>query len=315
MQVSVIIPAYNSEKTLRETISSVLNQTFSNFELIVIDGGSTDSTLGIISSIHDFRLRVFSYSNLGISASRNCGIAHSNGEFIAFLDHDDLWTPDKLELQLRALRENPQAAVAYSWIDVIDESNQFIRSGIRVSVTDNARTKLLVNNFLYTASNPLIRKEALIEVGGFDESLSGPEDWDLFLRLSSHYQFITVPHSLILFRRSAGSVSSNTSMMEAAALQVINRAFEQSPESLHLKKYSLSTLYLYLTFKGLDAPSQRRNGFVAARHLWQAIKADPSLLRQWKTMLKALFKITAAVFLPGMKWASIQKVNFVHQID
>src|SRR5919199_5480676 len=106
--ISVVIPAYNSEKTIQETIKSVLKQSFKNLELIVIDDGSKDSTFDIVSSFSDSRLRVFSYLNAGVSASRNRGLAKAAGEFISFLDADDLWTPDKLEAQLKALEANPQ---------------------------------------------------------------------------------------------------------------------------------------------------------------------------------------------------------------
>ncbi len=92
--ISVVIPAYNSEKTIRATIESVLQQSFKDFELIVIDDGSQDSTYQVVSSFSDSRVRVFSYPNAGVSASRNRGITKANGEFIAFLDADDLWTPD-----------------------------------------------------------------------------------------------------------------------------------------------------------------------------------------------------------------------------
>ena len=297
--ISVIIPVYNSEKTIRETLEAVLKQTFSDFEVIVINDGSKDSTLEIISSIQDSRLKVFSYPNSGISPSRNRGFFHASGEFIAFLDHDDLWTPDKLESQLRALQENSQAAVAYSWTDLIDESSRFRGECSRTNVNGNAHAKLLSANFLHTASNPLIRKEALIQVGGFDESVFGPEDWDLFLRLAAHYHFVAVPHAQVLFRVTAGSASTNVSRQEAESLKVIERAFNQAPESLqHLKKYSLSNLYMYLTFKALEVPSGRQNGFTAARCLRLAVRNDPSLLRRRQTLLKALFKITAVVLLP-----------------
>src|SRR4028119_812278 len=109
--ISVIIPVYNGEKTIQETIESVLNQTFTDFELIVINDGSQDATLEIVERIQDSRLKVLSYPNAGQAASRNRGLSHASGEYISFIDADDLWTPDKLEAQLRALQDNPQAAV------------------------------------------------------------------------------------------------------------------------------------------------------------------------------------------------------------
>ena len=305
--ISVIIPVYNSEKTIQETLKSVLNQTFSDFEVIVINDGSQDSTLDIISSIQDSRIKVFSYPNAGISASRNRGISQASGEFIAFLDHDDLWTPDKLESQLRALQENPQAAVAYSWTDLIDEASQFIKPYSHLSVTGNVHEKLLVSNFLKTASNPLIRKEALIQLGGFDQSICGPEDWDLFLRLAAHYHFVAVPRPQVLYRMITGSASTNVFRQEVESLKVIERAFNQAPESLqHLKKRTIVNLYKYLTFQSLELPSGRQSGIAAIRCLWQAVRIQPSLLRQ-RTMLIALFKIAAVVLLPSQQSKALLK--------
>ncbi|MCL1475708.1 glycosyltransferase [Argonema antarcticum] len=306
--ISVIIPVYNSAKTIRETIQSVLNQTISDFELIIINDGSLDASIEVISSIQDDRIKVFSYPNVGISPSRNRGLALAQGEFIAFLDHDDLWTPDKLELQLKALQENPDAAVAYSWVDLIDESGEFIRHHTRYSVSGDAFPKLLLDNIIHTASNPLIRKSALIEVGGFDESVFGPEDWDLFLRLAARYHFVAVPRTQVLFRMTATSASTNIVRMETQILKVIERAFSQAPESLqHLRSRTITKVYMYLTFKALEVTSGRQNGLVAARCLSIAVKNDPALLRKPKNILVALFKIAAVLILPSQQAKELLK--------
>lgn len=306
--ISVIIPLYHSEKTILETLESVFRQTFSDFEIIAVNDGSKDSTLDILATIKDPRLKVFSYPNSGISPSRNRGISHAEGEFIAFLDHDDLWTPDKLELQLKALQENPDAAIAYSWVDLIDESSQFIRSHNRYSVSGDAFPKLLLDNIIHTASNPLIRKSALIEVGGFDESVFGPEDWDLFLRLATCYHFVAVPQTQVFFRMTATSASTNIARQETQTLKVIEGAFSLAPESLqHLRKHTITKIYMYLTFKALEVPSGRQNGVVAARCLGIALKNDLSLLRKPKNILVALFKIALVLILPSRQAKELLK--------
>jgi glycosyltransferase involved in cell wall biosynthesis len=297
--ISVVIPLYNSEKTIKETLDCVFRQTFSDWEIIAVNDGSTDATLEILAAIKEPRLKVFSYPNGGISVSRNRGLALAQGEYIAFLDHDDLWTPEKLELQLKALQENPQVAIAYSWVDLIDETNQFIRSCARIKVHNNLLAKLLSTNFLYTASNPLIRKEALIKVGGFDESVFGPEDWDLFLRLAANYPFVEVPRPQVLFRMTAGSASTNLARQETETLKVIERAFAQAPESLQqIKKPTIANLYMYFAFRALEVPSGRKNGLVAAHYFWLAIINNLSLLKKRKTILVVLFKIAVVVILP-----------------
>ncbi|MGL5196776.1 MAG: glycosyltransferase family 2 protein [Chroococcales cyanobacterium] len=113
-EISIIIPAYNAESTLVETIESVLQQTFTDFEILVINDGSQDCTQTLAEAIPDPRVQVLTYPNGGVCAARNRGISRAKGKYIAFLDADDLWTGDKLELQWAALQENPQAGVAYS---------------------------------------------------------------------------------------------------------------------------------------------------------------------------------------------------------
>jgi glycosyltransferase involved in cell wall biosynthesis len=300
--ISVVIPVYNGEKTIRETIESVLNQTFRDFELIVINDGSQDSTLEIVSSIQDPRLQVFSYPNAGLSASRNRGISHAVGEYISFIDADDLWTPDKLEAQFKALQANPQAAVAYSWTNYIDESSQFLRRGGYLTANGDVYAQLLVVNFIENGSNPLIRRQALIDVGGFDELLPAAEDWDIFLRLAARYSFVAVPYPQILYRLSANSMSANVIRQEAACVKVLERAYNQAPKSLqHLKKYSWANLYRYLSFKVLNGPIDRRQrGLIAARFLWRLITNDLVLLKQYSTW-QVLFKVAVLILLPPRK--------------
>jgi glycosyltransferase involved in cell wall biosynthesis len=302
-QISVIIPVYNSEKTIQETIESVLNQIYTDFELIIINDGSQDSSLEIVSNIQDSRLKVFSYSNAGVSASRNRGISQARGEFITFLDSDDLWTPDKLLSQFQALQDHPEAAVAYSWTDYIDESGQFLYPGNQITLTGNVYENILVHNFVENGSNCLIRREALSEVGGFDESLFGPEDWDLLIRLASRYHFAAVPLPQVLYRMSANSISSSISRQEQGCLKVIDKAFSEAPESLkHLKKSSISNLYKYLTFRVLVGSLERQKAIAAARCFWNAVRNNPSLFRQQpKLMSIVLMKILLGIVLPNQQ--------------
>jgi glycosyltransferase involved in cell wall biosynthesis len=298
--ISVVIPVYNNETTIQETIESVLSQSFSDLELIVINDGSQDSTLKIVSSILDPRLKVFSYPNAGLAATRNRGVSHASGEYISFIDADDLWTADKLEAQFKALQANPQAAVAYSWTDWIDESGQFLRPGGHISVNGDVFATLLVRDFVESGSNPLIRAEALAEVGGFDESLPAVEDWDMWLRLAAGYEFVCVPSPQILYRVSSSSMSSNVWKMEAGSLQVIERAFAVAPESLqHLKREVLGSRYKYLTFKAVEGTPERKKGLAAVRFLWQMVRYDRSMLLRSQILAIVLVKIAIATLLPS----------------
>ncbi|MEH2299628.1 MAG: glycosyltransferase [Nostoc sp.] len=309
--ISVIIPAYNSDKTIKETIESVLNQTFANFELIIINDGSQDSTVDVITQIQDSRIRLFSYPNAGGNVSRNRGLNLAVGEFVSFLDADDLWTPDKLQSQFKALQEDVTAKVAYSWADYINQNGKFLLSGKRINVNGNVYENLLVNNFLENGSNPLICRKALITLGGFDESLSAAQDWDMWLRLASKFDFICVPSVQILYRISANSLSSNLVRQEKACLQVLKIAYKERPSLRdatrttlkHSWNISLANLYKYLTCKALQKPFNRQKALAAARFLWKYFLNDPSRLQNINFTLKLLLKIVIIFTLPTLLYS------------
>ena len=200
-KISVVIPVYNGEKTIRETIESVLAQTFTDFELIIIDDGSSDRTVEIIEEIIkkaikenlDQRIRLHSFPNKGLSATRNRGIRRSKGDYISFIDADDLWTPDKLAAQYLALQNTPTAAIAYSGTSRIDEHSKILYNISLANLRGNVYNYLLLKDIVGSGSNPLIERQALLDTGAFDESLWAAEDWDMWIKLSSKYEFIDVP--------------------------------------------------------------------------------------------------------------------------
>ena len=307
--ISVILPVYNGEKTIQRTVESVLHQTYSEFELIVINDGSQDNTLNILSNIADPRIKIVSYANAGVSASRNRGIALATGEFISFIDADDLWTAEKLAAQLNALQTHPTAAVAYSWTDWIDENDRPLRPGGRSTVSGNVYEHLLLRDFIESGSNILVRRSALDTVGLFDETLSFAEDWDLWLRLAAQYEFVGVPAPQILYRVSAHSASCNVWQMEAGSLQVINRAFSQAPQALQsLKSQVLASRYQYFTIKAIEGNLERRLGMAAARYFWTAIRHQPAWVKRSKLMLVIWAKIAIAIiFSPQKTWHTLSR--------
>ncbi|MDZ8262017.1 glycosyltransferase [Nostoc sp. ChiQUE01b] len=300
-KTSVIIPAYNSENTIHHTIQSVLNQTLNDLELIVINDGSEDSTLDVVTQIKDPRIKIFSYTNAGGNVSRNRGLQLAVGEFVSFLDADDLWTPDKLQSQLKALQENATATVAYSWTDYIDENSEIVLSGTHVIANGDVYEKLLLTNFLENGSNPLIRREALLKLGGFDESLSAAQDWDMWLRLAGQFDFVCVPSVQILYRISANSVSSNLVRQEKACLQVLERAYKERPLALKDNwNLSLTNLYKYLTCKALQKPFNRQKALTAAKFLWNYILNNSLRLQRITFTLKLLLKIFIILLMPRL---------------
>ncbi|MEM8504668.1 MAG: glycosyltransferase [Cyanobacteria bacterium P01_D01_bin.1] len=298
--VSIIVPVYNGASTIRETLDSVLQQSFDAFELIVIDDGSTDNTLEIVASFDDPRLSVFSYPNAGVATTRNRGVAQASTEYISFIDADDLWTPDKLARQLDALESSSNAAVAYSWTDYIDQSGRFIASDQRVTFSGNAYGELLRRDFLESASNVIIRRKAFLDVGGFDPSLSGAADWDFFLRLAKRYDFVAVPHLGVLYRISNSSMSANLSMQEQECIAVLEQAYEQAPAHLQsLKPQSFGQLYQYLSFSAMRGPLSRDSGLMALHYLRRSLAHSPRIAVQRSSLTSILIlKILAALLLP-----------------
>lgn len=277
--ISVVIPAYNAERTILETINSVLQQTFSDFEIIVINDGSEDRTLELLGKVEDPRIKIYSYKNSGLSTARNRGISHSIGEYVAFLDADDLWTPDKLAAQLTALQERPEAGVAYSWTNFMDEKGESFRAGKPIWFEGNVYTHLLDWNFIASGSNPLIRMKAIESVGEFDPTLRSCEDWDFWLRLAARWTFVVVPKPQILYRLSSGAMSSKIKVMEEAHLTVIEKAFQSVPIELQpLKNQVLANTYRFIAHLCLTRIADGAGAKEASQKLRTAIRLNPKIL-------------------------------------
>ncbi len=301
--ISVVIPAYNAERTILQTIASVQQQNFSDFELIVINDGSTDRTLELLNTVTDSRLKIFSYSNGGLPTARNRGISRATGEFIAFLDADDLWTPDKLELQLAALQQHPEAGVAYSWTSFMEEKEGSLsfKPCDPVFFEGNVYANLLVGDFIYNGSNTLIRKQAIESTGEFDPTLKSCEDWDYWLRLAARWHFVVVPKHQILYRRSTGAMSSKVEVMKQACLIVLEKAYRAAPLELqYLKNRSFTSFHKYCADLYLKHSTDMSGVKEAGQHLWMAIRLQPQSLLN-KRFQKLIFKfLLLRIFSPGI---------------
>lgn len=279
--ISVIIPAYNAQATIVKTIESIRKQTFRDLEIIIINDGSTDRTLEIVNKIKDSRIKMFNYPNGGVAVARNRGISHAQGEYIAFLDADDFWTIDKLELQLQALNQNPQAGVAYSWTYFWEGENNKCFPSESIYHQGNVYSQLLVNNFLHHGSNPLIRRQAIDSVGFFNPNFPHCADWDYSLRLAAKWNFVVVTKHQIYYRQSSHSMTSKISQIEKQLSEMLAQTYNRVPQKLqHLKRQSQAWIYQYCTqqylYHGSDASSIKD----AMSYLWQAIRFYPPILGQ-----------------------------------
>ncbi|GAB4361083.1 MAG: hypothetical protein Fur0042_30580 [Cyanophyceae cyanobacterium] len=315
--VSVIIPVYNGAATIGETIASVRSQTLTDWELIVVDDGSTDGTAAAVRDLAattgDQRITVISIANGGVSAARNVGAARSRGTYLSFIDADDLWTVDKLEAQVRLLRSRPGAAVAYSWVDCVDGDGlvRVRRGGYSLGVGALQR-KLTLIDTIESGSNVLVTRSAFEAVGGFDETLTHGEDWDLWLRLAARFAYAVVPAPQVLYRQRPGSASANVWRMERQSLKIIDRAIARlgddstlagpisEGDRAALGRRSVTNRYRILAFEALDGPRSRRRALTALRYVHQVLRRDPSLWRRpWRSRTIALLtKLALLIGLP-----------------
>jgi glycosyltransferase involved in cell wall biosynthesis len=247
MQVSVIIPAYNAAAFLQETIESVLSQTFTDWELLVVDDGSTDQTPDIVQHYQkvDSRIQLIRQANQGVSATRNSGVANSQGDYIAFLDADDQWLPQKLSAHLAHLAAKPEVSSA--------------------RLTHLQPELFLSENPTTTTSNWFIRRAVWDQVGGFCREMSYSEDleWLLRVRCTTTWEIEGIDPILVRYRTSSGGLSADLYRMEAGWNTLVNQARTYAPQliqqhfaqaqAIHLRYLARRTLRLTLpSHVGID---------------------------------------------------------------
>lgn len=237
-KVSVIIPVYNAMRYFPETVDSLLNQTFQDFEVIAINDGSSDNIEEWFSSIQDARFQLISQVNQGQAKARNVGLEIAQGEYIAFLDADDLWEPTKLEKQVRVLDASPQVGVVYAWVSGIDSNG--IPRGRTIKNFDegNVWQALVLHNILECGSTPLIRRSCFDKVGFFDVRLPPCEDLDLWIRISRYFDFSVIHEPLVFYRLHEGSSGKNWKVAEKNYLIVLEKTFENPPPEFTTKQVS-----------------------------------------------------------------------------
>ncbi len=217
--VTVVIPVYNGERYISETLETVFAQTFRDYEIICVDDGSTDGS-GALLKAYGERVRVVRQSNAGQSAARNAGVALAKGAFIAFLDQDDRWYPSKLERQVAALTAAPDAVLVHCNYDRVDADGRMLQPGAALAERASALASplgRLLEEALIFPSAMLVRREAFQRVGGFDPALRGFEDFDLIARLKRQGRFVLLnePGMAYRFHGAGFSRAGGTDVMRS----------------------------------------------------------------------------------------------------
>jgi glycosyltransferase involved in cell wall biosynthesis len=276
--VSIIIPTYNSEKYIREALESALNQTYRNIEIIVVDDGSTDNTKEVLKHYLD-RIQYIYKKNAGPASARNVGIKHAKGEYIAFLDSDDMWLPEKIELQLGVFVKDQRIGLVSCNDYEIDEKGQILGESKHIHYPSQKAlfNALLVQNVVSGGSNAIIKKECFDKVGLFDEHLHGTEDWDMWLRIAQRYDVIFVERPLVTSRVRNNSISShsNAAKMLKYELLVIDKLFS-SKSGLNLFNFLLKRkIYGYRYFRTSNSCKLIGNDKDAKRHILKSFYLYP----------------------------------------
>jgi glycosyltransferase involved in cell wall biosynthesis len=246
-KVSVIIPAYNAMKFLPETLESVLNQTFSDFDVFIINDGSSDNIIEWATEIQDSRVKLISQENKGLAGARNTGITKSQGQYIAFIDADDLWEPTKLERQVHAFELNPELGLVDTYVSMVDTQNQFLYIAGASYQEGNVLRRAIEENLVMCGSSAMINRQCFEKVGFFDQTLRGAEDWNMWARIALHYPFKVVEEPLVRYRNHPNSMSQDWQLMKTETTKAIEKVFELVPPELAwVKQRTFARANLYV---------------------------------------------------------------------
>jgi glycosyltransferase involved in cell wall biosynthesis len=275
-KVSVIIPAYNAMTYLPATMESLLQQTFTDFEVLVIDDGSSDNTAAWVTQIRSRRVQLISQPNQGMCAARNQGIALAQGEYIAFLDADDLWHPTKLAKQVSCLDDRPEVGLVYTWTALIDRLGKPTGRIFASHAESDVWQQLVQRNITESGSSPMVRRCCFETVGVFDPNLPHAGDWDMCLRIAARYPFQVIKEPLVYYRQYSNSMSKNWQRVEKCFYTVLEKAFQsKSPELLNLKNRCYGLANLCLAWKCLQ--TQAKDDKKASQFRAAAIAYSPQL--------------------------------------
>lgn len=245
---SVVIPAFNSAKTLENTIKSVLNQTLQDFEIIVVNDGSTDETVSLIEKLLDHRVSIISQQNKGVSAARNKGISFAKGEYIAFLDSDDLWLPEKLQIQYDFLQKNQSVTAVQTGAIFINNDLEILSVRPCFESKDVLLETLLFQNLPSVMSTIVIKFTEIEKVGLFNENLLF-EDWEFTVRLAHYGKFESIKQPLTLTRIHENNRSKDLSIHIESGDKILRSIFSNPSFPGYLikkKRLIYSTFYRML---------------------------------------------------------------------
>lgn len=277
-KVSVIMPCYNQARFVGEAIQSVLNQTYQDFELIVVDDGSTDGSHDIVAAIGDRRIRYHYQSNQGLAAARNAALCLARGEFVAFLDADDLFLPEKLTLQVQALDNQPEVGLVAGGYLFVDELGKPLAERRPWCYRPHLDLSTWLRDCPVIVNAVLVRREWLKHVGGFDPALRRVEDWDLWLRMAYRgCRMVWTPHVVCAYRMHGEQMVRDGRSQKETTLAIMDKFFAQPDLPTELRRerqQAYAAAYLSGAFREYGADQVDS----ATQSLAKAIQLMPALM-------------------------------------
>ncbi|MCU0567592.1 MAG: glycosyltransferase [Oculatellaceae cyanobacterium Prado106] len=308
MKFSVIIPIYGVERYIAATVRSVLAQTYSDFELILVDDGSLDRSLEICQQFTDSRIRIVRQANRGLSGARNTGIRQAQGEFIALLDGDDQWLPDKLQAHLTHFQQNPEVGVSFDRSAFMDEAGQPTGNYVIAKLNDITVADLFRSNLVGNGSAAVFRRSALdaiatqsdrygtLETFYYDEDLRRTEDHEILLRIAllTAWQIAGIPQALTLYRVNAQGLSAHLVKQQEAWELALAKIRSYAPTaSVQWEQMSRAYQKLYLARNAV----RLHLGSDAVQFIQQAVADDPRL---WREQPRRVLGLLVTAYL--LKW-------------
>lgn len=305
-KVSVIIPVYRVEKYIGAAIKSVLAQTYQELELLIVDDGSPDKSVEICQQFTDPRIKIISQVNRGLAGARNTGIRHAGGEYLAFLDGDDLWLSNKLERHIEHLEKSPNVGVSFSRSALIDEAGNLLGTYLMPQLKDITPPCLLCDNPVGNGSSAVIRKKVFedikfpdnlygtVEYFYFDEQFRQAEDVECWLRIAiqTSWQIEGIPEGLTLYRVNSGGLSASLLKQLESLQKVIEKTRSYAPQLIAQWENPAKAYHLrYLARSAV----RLKAGSIAVRLINQALATHPRLV--FKEPRRTIMTLVAAYLL------------------
>ncbi|MGE4194370.1 MAG: glycosyltransferase family 2 protein [Pseudodesulfovibrio sp.] len=297
--VSVVMPAYNSQDFLEESVGSVLAQDFGDWELIIVNDGSTDRTPEICASFSDDRIHCLHKPNGGVSSARNSGLALAKADIVCFLDADDLYSTDALSRYFEAFAVTPEPVMAYGEGRVLlHQEGELLEKGTsatRSRPRGDALEAFLFHNPVTTPGCMAAKRQAVEAAGGFDESLRFGEDWEFYTRLVALGPVVYLPgKEMVIYRMHSSSVARRLALDPTNDLPALEKAFAHAkrngrldPARLEeLRRGRLASMYAYSGTENLKIGKYD----TARKYLWQALRFRPLHAREWLLLACALVR-------------------------